>query len=676
LCPENAEEYIEYLVDILRLDEGAVRLASIVNDEDFVSKKGKSNHQLWHDLCELICKHPTKVTSLKVDPIIRGGIKRFSDERGKLWCSLADYYIRSGHFEKARDIYEEAIFTVTTVRDFTQVFDAYAQFEETMLKAKMEASAETGASEEDDIDVELRLERFENLMDRRPLLLNSVLLRQNPHNVHEWHKRTKLFEGKPKEVINTYTEAVQTVSPQLATGKLHTLWVEFAKFYEKHGQVMEARVIFEKGTKVDYVKVDDLAAVWCEWAEMEIRHENYDDALKLMRRATAVPSRKAAYHDKSEPVQNRLYKNLKLWSMYADLEESFGTFKSTKAVYDRIIDLRIATPQIIINFGMFLEENQYFEEAFKAYEKGIGLFKWPNVYDIWNTYLTKFMERYGGKKLERTRDLFEQCLEDCPAKFAKTLYLLYAKLEEDFGLSRHAVAVYDRATKAVLPNEQHEMFNIYIKRVAEVYGITHTRPIYEKAVEVLPDSEAREMCVRFADLERKLGEIDRARAIYSHCSQMCDPRVTATFWQTWKEFEVKHGNEDTVREMLRIKRSIQAKFNTQVNFMSAQMLAAEGGGKTNQPPSDNMQLLEQRAQALAAEAEADKPKLKKDILFVRSDTEAKKEAVAEATRAANPAEINIDDDDDDSGEEVDEVNVEQKSIPSEVFGGIKADEET
>ena len=40
--------------------------------------------------------------------------------------------------------------------------------------------------------------------------------------------------------------------------------------------------------------------------------------------------------------------------------------QSTKAVYDRVIDLRIATPQIIINYGMFLEENQYFEEAFKV----------------------------------------------------------------------------------------------------------------------------------------------------------------------------------------------------------------------------------------------------------------------------------------------------------------------
>lgn len=45
----------------------------------------------------------------------------YTDQLGQLWNSLADYYIRSGLFERARDIYEEAIQTVTTVRDFTQV---------------------------------------------------------------------------------------------------------------------------------------------------------------------------------------------------------------------------------------------------------------------------------------------------------------------------------------------------------------------------------------------------------------------------------------------------------------------------------------------------------------------------------------------------------------------------
>ena len=40
---------------------------------------------------------------------------------GKLWISLADYYIRKHQFDKARDIYEEAVKTVMTVRDFGQV---------------------------------------------------------------------------------------------------------------------------------------------------------------------------------------------------------------------------------------------------------------------------------------------------------------------------------------------------------------------------------------------------------------------------------------------------------------------------------------------------------------------------------------------------------------------------
>jgi pre-mRNA-splicing factor SYF1 len=44
------------------------------------------------------------------------------------------------------------------------------------------------------------------------------------------------------------------------------------------------------------------------------------------------------------------------------------------------------------------------------------------------------------------------------------------------------------------------------------------------------------MCIRFAELERKLGEIDRARAVYAHASQMCDPRVSACVCDRTCEF--------------------------------------------------------------------------------------------------------------------------------------------
>lgn len=54
-------------------------------------------------------------------------------------------------------------------------------------------------------------------------------------------------------------------------------------------------------------------------------------------------------------MQNRLYRSLKLWSFYCDLEESLGTVESARAVYNKILDLRIATPQIILNFALFLQ---------------------------------------------------------------------------------------------------------------------------------------------------------------------------------------------------------------------------------------------------------------------------------------------------------------------------------
>jgi hypothetical protein len=77
-----------------------------IADRSFQSLAGKTKHQLWLELCDIITKHPAEVRSLPVDGILRGGIRKFTDEVGRLWTSLADYYIRRALFERARDIYE------------------------------------------------------------------------------------------------------------------------------------------------------------------------------------------------------------------------------------------------------------------------------------------------------------------------------------------------------------------------------------------------------------------------------------------------------------------------------------------------------------------------------------------------------------------------------------------
>ena len=48
--------------------------------------------------------------------------------------------------------------------------------------------------------------------------------------------------------------------------------------------------------------------------------------------------------------------------------------------------------------------------------------------------------------------------------------------------------------------EQAEVYNIYLRKAAEIYGVTRTRQIYETAIETLKESESRDMCIRFSQL--------------------------------------------------------------------------------------------------------------------------------------------------------------------------------
>ncbi|GLU23085.1 hypothetical protein SLE2022_391170 [Rubroshorea leprosula] len=112
-------------------------------------------------------------------------------------------------FEKAKDIFEEGMRKVVTLKDFSVIFDAYSQIEESVISHKME-SLDTSDEEEDNVqeeieedldvdlcqskhkferkihkgfwlhddkDIDLRLAHLQFLMNRRPELVNILHLR-------------------------------------------------------------------------------------------------------------------------------------------------------------------------------------------------------------------------------------------------------------------------------------------------------------------------------------------------------------------------------------------------------------------------------------------------------------------------------------------------------------------
>ena len=227
---------------------------------------------------------PVNPKKLNIENIIRkDGLGVYKDQAGRLWTGMATYWIKRAEFDRAKHTFEAGLRSVLTVRDFNQIFDSYGEFGQSLMDALMESLRDGEDEEEiDEIEKELdqQMKDFEELADRRPFLLNDVMIRRNPNDVQEWEKRIALWGDGDEKVAETYSRALETINPRKSTPNLHRLYISFARFYEEGGvsgqaevDINSARKILEKATKVNFKTVDDLAEIWCEWAEMELRHQ-------------------------------------------------------------------------------------------------------------------------------------------------------------------------------------------------------------------------------------------------------------------------------------------------------------------------------------------------------------------------------------------------------------------
>lgn len=367
-----------------------------------------------------------------------------------------------------------------SIKEEQAQFEDLSSFEERIIKLQYE----TG---DDDIDSDSSSAR----LNYHLIELNSASLRNNPHNVFDWLKRVELFEGQPRNIINIFSEAVQTVDPEKAVGELHSLWVAFAKYYEEKDMFLAARNVFEAAILVPYLNLNDLACVYCEYAEMFIRFDCFREPLKLMQCITTM-----LWREKTREKYHGEF--FKIWSLRAHLEENCGTFETCKAAYEEFMHLKIATPEIIIKYVLFLEKNNCIKEAFTVYETGIESFVSPKNDD--------------------------SCL----------------------------------------------------------------RQIFKKAVEISSEENIPEICLRYADMEEKLKDFDRARSIYINCSEISDLRISYKFWRAWKKFEITHGTEDSRIKMLRTMRYKQAVYKRQINLANKTLKTVEKNESIYEMSSDEL----------------------------------------------------------------------------------------
>ena len=74
-----------------------------------------------------------------------------------------------------------------------------------------------------------------------------------------------------------------------------------------------------------------------------------------------------------------------------------------------------------------------------------------------------------------------RCADQCgprqaPKEEARPLFLQFAALEENHGLARTAMEVYDRAVRTLPEPERLAVYELYLAKASEFFGIGKARP--------------------------------------------------------------------------------------------------------------------------------------------------------------------------------------------------------
>lgn len=535
---------------------------SVVNEPSFLLALDRSELELYTDLFDVFIRLGS-LDSLAAN-LYSLMKNKFPDQAGPSVVKMAQYWIDNGDQLRAISTFENGINTCKTLRDFSVIFDSYTEFVDSMSELLAEKLEKSPTS---DLDTELGLvlARYEDLLARRPLLINDVYLRQDPNDVQAWIDRAELYDGTEKK--QCYDTALLKIVPSKVRkeGALPEIWTRRIALARTES---EADKLYSLAVKVPYNSLNDMETVWKSWVDRKVEKGQLDTALKIIKEAVALPkniTEPVRYKDEKFSAQVRMHKSIKLWQIYLDLVESSDDVKETSSVYDRVLELKIATPLTILNYARFLQDHKLYDEMFRVYERGVSIFKYPTVYEIWRDYLTKMARYYEqlGIQPELVRDLFEKSLEGCPTNYISWIYSYYAQFEETHGLKLQALKILERAIDT--SDDQLQAYKTLLSKTKQFKGTASMSGIYQKALETLPVSPEfiDEVVGGFVDVEASLGRLQRCREILHYSAELVmnnakTEKQRTQFWDLFKKFELKHGNESSYKRMLQFKRHLES----------------------------------------------------------------------------------------------------------------------
>ncbi|CAH0019392.1 unnamed protein product [Clonostachys rhizophaga] len=349
----------------------------------------------------------------------------------------------------------------------------------------------------------IKLEKRYGEYDRaREIFRNFTMVHPEPRNWIKWAK----FEeenGTSDLVREVFGDAVESLGDDFADEKL---FIAYARFESKLKEYERARAIYKYALdRLPRSKSMVLHKAYTTFEKQFGDKDGVEDVVLSKRRK----------HYEEQVKENP--KNYDAWFDYVNLEETSGDFEKIRDVYERAVAQVPPTQE---------------KRHWRRY-----IFLWI-FYAIW--------EEMEGKDIERTRQIYTTCLNLIPHKkftFAK-VWVLAAQFEIRQANLAAARKLLGRAI-GMCPKDR--LFNGYIELERKLFEFVRCRTLYEKHIEY--NAANCQTWIKFAELERGLDDIERARAIFELAVNQPSLDMPELLWKAYIDFEEEEGEYDNTREL-------------------------------------------------------------------------------------------------------------------------------
>ena len=410
----------------------------------------------------------------------------------KLINGLARYYIQTDDLQQAISTFEMGLSQAINIYDAIMIYEQYLFVMEQYISMLLESNKSPNITN-------LWVDRYAYLLQRHMLLIQSTLTRQFPNSIDIWRNYIKLQKLLNKPLKPAYQLAISTIDVKRATplNTIHLFWQEYA--------LECGDDVYNEATNYKFTNPNDLQEMYIIKAAHF--HSDTVKARSIYKQGIDVCS------------------GASIWSAYLDFEESLDS-DQVVTVYEACITKKQATPQIFMNYIVYLLDNQMFNAAFAIFERALESFKTCHT-ELYSSYLPYLVSLYKDTKVERIRNCFDQCLERVPKVDLLKFINWYAVYELEYGMIKKAIKVYENGAKALNSKDKVRLYEMFIKQTVKYFSLDAARNAYNMAIQDLLDDDAREFCLEYIKFELENGEFDRARELYSWTSQLCNPMVNS-----------------------------------------------------------------------------------------------------------------------------------------------------